>query len=79
MFSNYILAVLAFSRFVTKLIGGSNDTYVDLTYFPGGKFKGLSIRDRMEVRNASSRFNSGATANQGHSFGYNRAILHYNF
>jgi hypothetical protein len=79
LFDNHILAVLAFTRFDTKLNGGSNDTYVDIIYFPGGKFEGLSIRDRMEVSNASFQLNNGATGNQGHSFIYNRVMLQYNF
>jgi len=79
LFGDRIAAVVAFSRFDTKLNGGSNDTYLDLTYFPSGKFKGLSIRDRMEVSNASFEFNNGATGNKGDSFVYNRIMLQYDF
>jgi hypothetical protein len=79
MFGDHILATVAFSRFDTKLSGGSNDTYADLTYFPGGTLIGLSIRDRMEVSNASFQFNNGATGNRGHSFVYNRLMLQYTF
>ncbi len=79
LFDNHVLVTLAFTRFDTKLNGGSNDTYVDVTYFPGGDLKGLSIRDRTEVSNASFQFNNGATGNRGHSFIYNRVMLQYNF
>ena len=79
MFGDHILATVAFSRFDTKLNGGSNDTYADLTYFPGGTLTGLSIRDRMEVSNASFQFNNGVTGNRGHSFIYNRLMLQYTF
>jgi outer membrane porin, OprD family len=78
-FNNRILAVVAFSRFDTKLNGGSNDTYADITYFPFSKIKGLSIRDRMEVSNANSQYNNGATGNIGQSFIYNRVMFQYNF
>ncbi len=79
LLDNHVLVTLAFTRFDTKLNGGSNDTYVDVTYFPGGGLKGLSIRDRTEVSNASFQFNNGATGNRGHSFIYNRVMLQYNF
>lgn len=74
-----ITAILAFTRFNTKLEGNNNEVDFDLTYAPGGRFKGLSIRDRIEVSNANYIYNNGATGNRGHSFVYNRVMLQYNF
>lgn len=79
MLNNHVLAVIAFSRFDTKLNGNSNDAYVDLTYAFGKRLKGLSIRDRMEISNASYQFNNGAANNKGHPFIYNRVMLQYKF
>ncbi|MDD2878109.1 MAG: OprD family outer membrane porin [Acidiphilium sp.] len=79
MFGDHVVAVVAFARFNTKLEGHNNEVDADLTYAPGGRFKGLSIRDRLEVSNASYIYNNGATGNRGHSFVYNRVMLQYTF
>lgn len=79
LFNNHVLAVIAFSKFDTKLNGSSNDAYFDVTYSFGGSLKGLSMRDRMEISNASYQFNNGASNNRGHSFVYNRVMIQYNF
>jgi hypothetical protein len=71
------LLMAAFARYHTYYKGNSNDAYVDLTYFPGGMFKGFSIRDRVEVANggiASSPLNPG-----NKPFVYNRVMLTYAF
>ncbi|MCL5980427.1 MAG: hypothetical protein M1488_07100, partial [Gammaproteobacteria bacterium] len=62
----------AFARYHTYYSGNSNDTYLDVTYFPPGMVKGLSIRDRMEVSN-------GAVNPGGRFFVYNRVMLAYRF
>ena len=75
MFNNHILFMAAFARYYTYFSGVSNDTYMDLTYFPGGDLKGLSIRDRVEVSNASLQNPGGGQ----YSFVYNRVQLQYDF
>jgi len=79
MLHKQIIAIIAVTKFNTKLNGSNNEVDLDLTYAPGGRFKGLSIRDRLEVANASYIYNNGATGNRGHSFVYNRVMLQYNF
>lgn len=79
MFENHVIAVLAFTRFNTKLSGHNNEVDFDLTYAPGGRFKGFSVRDRVELSNASYIYNNGTGGNRGHSFVYNRVMLQYNF
>jgi hypothetical protein len=73
----------AFAQYHTYYNGVSNDAYVDLTYFVPGRFKGLSIRDRVEVANGLNAYNglqpNGAGFNKGHSFIYNRVMLTYAF
>lgn len=72
-FNKQILLIAAFAHFYTNYYGTSNYTYLDVTYFPKGMFKGLDIRDRIEVGN-------GGTLNPGNqSFVYNRVMLQYNF
>lgn len=75
LFAKHILLMAAFARYHTYFSGVSNDTYMDLTYFPGGDLKGLSIRDRVEVSNGSLQ-NPGAGK---YSFIYNRVQLQYDF
>jgi len=79
MLDKQIIAVVGITKFNTRLEGSNNEVDLDLTYAPGGRFKGLSIRDRLEVSNASYIYNNGATGNRGHSFVYNRVMLQYNF
>ena len=72
------LWMAAFARYHTYYSGNSNDVYVDLTYFPAGMFKGLSIRDRMEVANGGLVHD--APLNPGNkTFVYNRVMLTYLF
>nr|WP_049759398.1 OprD family outer membrane porin [Acidithiobacillus ferrooxidans] len=74
------LAIAAFAHFTTYYNGSSSYPYFDLTYFPGGAFKGLSIRDRVELATGTSaQFGNGAGFNKGHSFIYNRVMLTYAF
>jgi len=80
LFNKQVLLMVAFARYNTYLNGNSNDAYVDLTYFPQGMFKGLSIRDRVEVAaGGNMAFNNGAGGNIGQSFIYNRVMLSYAF
>ncbi len=72
------LWMAAFARYHTYYSGNSNDVYVDLTYFPGGMFKGLSVRDRMEVANGGLVHDT--PLNPGNkTFIYNRVMLTYMF
>jgi hypothetical protein len=64
----------AFARYHTYLHGSGNDTYLDITYFPKGSLKGLSIRDRVEVNNGGQYL-----APNNRSFVYNRVMLTYQF
>ena len=74
------LAIAAFAHFTTYYNGSSSYPYFDLTYFPGGTLKGLSIRDRVELgTGTSAQFGNGAGFNKGHSFIYNRVMLTYAF
>lgn len=83
LFDKRFLLMAAFAQYHTYYNGTSNDTYVDLTYFAPGMFKGLSIRDRVEVANGLNAYNgfqgNGAGFNKGHSFIYNRVMLTYAF
>lgn len=69
---NKIHVGLAYGQYTTYLAGASHDVYADLIYTPGGRFKGLSIRDRVEV--SEGKPNIG-----GRSFIYNRVMLGYAF
>ena len=69
-----VLLATAYARYHTDYFGNSANTYFDLTYFPDGKFKGLSVRDRVEVSNGGTGLNPG-----NKSFIYNRVMLQYAF
>lgn len=69
-----LLIMAAFARYHTYLHGSGNDTYLDITYFPKGSLKGLSIRDRVEVNNGGQYL-----APNNRSFVYNRVMLTYQF
>ncbi|WP_170153476.1 hypothetical protein [Acidithiobacillus sulfuriphilus] len=47
---------------------------MDISYFPKGSLKGLSIRDRVEVNNGGQYL-----APNNRSFVYNRVMLTYQF
>ncbi|MEB8536893.1 hypothetical protein OW565_11945, partial [Acidithiobacillus ferriphilus] len=83
LFDKRFLLMAALAQYHTYYNGTSDDTYVDLTYFAPGKFKGLSIRDRVEVANGLDAYNglqgNGIGFNRGHSFIYNRVMLTYAF
>ncbi len=78
-----ILLMAAFARYHTYFQGASNNTYLDVTYFLPGMFKGFSVRDRVEVSNGLCAYNgclgNGAGFNKSHSFIYNRVMLTYTF
>ena len=69
-----VMFAAAFTRYQTRFFGNSNNTYLDLTYFPTGKLKGLSIRDRVEVSTGGIGVNPGNKA-----FVYNRVMVQYPF
>lgn len=79
MFHKQVKAMFAFASYSTLLNGSSNDLYADLTYSPGGRFKGFSIRDRVELSQGNSKYKNGSGGNLGGSFIYNRVMLQYNF
>jgi hypothetical protein len=73
MFDNHLRVMAAWARYNTHFKGNSTNTYGDITYFFGGAYKGLSLRDRIEVSN-------GKLANGGHdTFTYNRVMAEYDF
>ncbi len=65
-----------YSRFNTYFSGKSNWTHFSITYFPGGRYKGLSIRDQFEVANGGTNLYPGSGQD---SFTYNRVMLAYKF
>ena len=69
-----LLLAASYAQYRTTYFGNSHDTYLDLTYFPKGKLKGLSVRDRVEVSNGGTGLNPG-----NKSFVYNRVMLQYSF
>ncbi|MBU2821411.1 OprD family porin [Acidithiobacillus caldus] len=68
--SNQFLFMAAYAQYHLHTAGYANDIYGDLTYFPQGWIKGLSIRDRVEV--AHGDLSTGY-------FIYNRVMLTYAF
>lgn len=68
--SNQFLFMTAYAQYHLQTAGYANDIYGDLTYFPQGWIKGLSIRDRVEV--AHGDLSTGY-------FIYNRVMLTYDF
>lgn len=68
--SNQFLFMAAYAQYHLHTAGYANDIYGDLTYFPQGWVKGLSIRDRVEV--AHGDLPTGY-------FIYNRVMLTYAF
>ncbi len=67
------LFMAAYAQYQLQTLGQANDIYGDLTYFPQGFLKGLSIRDRVEVAHGG-----GLPNNTGY-FIYNRVMLTYDF
>ena len=70
LLSNQFLFMAAYAQYHLQTAGYANDIYGDLTYFPRGFMKGLSIRDRVEV--AHGDLSTGY-------FIYNRVMLTYDF
>ncbi len=71
--NNSFLFQTAYAQYHLQAAGYANDIYGDLTYFPKGFLKGLSIRDRVEVAHGG-----GLPNNTGY-FIYNRVMLTYAF
>ncbi|MEY2341709.1 OprD family outer membrane porin [Acidithiobacillus sp. IBUN Pt1247-S3] len=70
LLGNQFLFQAAYAQYHLQQAGYANDIYGDLTYFPQGFMKGLSIRDRVEV--AHGDLPTGY-------FIYNRVMLTYDF
>jgi hypothetical protein len=62
----------SFAQYRTDFNGNDSETYFDVIYRPGGRLKGLSLRNRLEIGNGH--------VNPGHRhFLYNRVMLAYAF
>jgi hypothetical protein len=72
LFNNHLRLMAAYAKYTTKLKGNSTNTYGDITWFFGGRYKGLSLRDRIE-------YSHGKLANGSNSFTYNRVMAEYDF
>jgi len=70
---NHLQFTAAYARYSLHSAGKANDVYGDLTYFPGGFLRGLSIRDRVDVAHGG-----GLPGRTGY-FIYNRVMLTYAF
>ena len=64
--------VAADAEYHTHFKGNSNNLYFDATYSFIGTYKGLSLRDRIEI-------SRGHAANGADRFVYNRMMMQYNF
>lgn len=64
----------AYARYYTYYYGTAEDTYLDVSYAPGRRWRGLSIRDRVEM----ARGGHGLTPGNRY-FVYNRIMLQYTF
>ncbi len=71
--SNQFQFSTAYASYHLHSLGNANDIYADLIYFPKGFFKGISVRDRVEVAHGD------LSAAQGGYFIYNRVMLTYAF
>ena len=66
-----------YSQFTTYFSGNSNWTHFNVSYFPQGMFRGLCLRDQVEVGNGGA---VGLFPGSGqHSFVYNRVMVTYEF
>ncbi|MBU2761449.1 OprD family outer membrane porin [Acidithiobacillus sulfurivorans] len=71
--NNSFLFQTSYAQYQLQANGSANDIYGDLTYFPKGFLKGLSIRDRVGVAHGD------LSAAQAGYFIYNRVMLTYAF
>lgn len=71
LFGESLRLIAAYAAYTTHFKGNSNNTYLDVTYFPA-RGSGLSIRDRVEV-------SRGRLANGVDRFVYNRVMMEYDF
>ena len=81
LLAHHLQLTAGFSRFITYFSGNSNWTHFNVSYFPGGMFKGLCLRDQVEVGiGAGTRVLNPLFPGFGtHSFVYNRVMLSYRF
>ena len=64
--------VTAYTEYYTHFKSRSNNLYFNATYSFSGAYKGLSLRDRIEI-------SRGHAANGANRFIYNRVMIQYNF
>jgi len=76
-FQEQLAVIGAFARYHSDTYHGSNDALLDLGYYPLGKLKGFSIRNRCELAIADSA--SGLNPGKSRYFVYNRVQLQYEF
>ena len=72
LFNDQLRVMAAWAIYNTHYKGKSTNTYGDITWFFHGAYKGLSLRDRIEVSN-------GKLANGSDKFVYNRVMAEYDF
>ena len=72
LFNSQLRLIAAWAKYNTHFHGNSTNTYGDITWFFHGAYKGLSLRDRIEVSN-------GKLANGSNQFVYNRVMAEYDF
>jgi len=77
-FGDTIGVATSFARYYSNALGNSNDAYFDITWFPGGTFKGVSIRNRFEDAVASTP-SLGLNPGKSKYFIYDRVQLQYEF
>lgn len=77
-FEDRFSVAAAFTRYYSNALGNSNDAYFDITWFPGGAFKGLSLRNRVEDAIAATPA-LGLNPGKSKFFIYDRVQLQYEF
>ena len=71
VWDDQIKLTMSYAKYYTApIVADTNETDFDITYLPSGKFKGLSIRDRIGYMRGNT--------NDGY-FVYNRLMLEYDF
>lgn len=71
VWDDQIKLAASYARYYTApIVANTNETDFDITYLPSGKFKGLSIRDRIGYMRGSTTDGN---------FVYNRLMLEYDF
>ncbi|MBL6751360.1 MAG: outer membrane porin, OprD family [Nevskia sp.] len=78
LLNKQLVLVAAFARYYSYAYGNSNNAYFDIAYYPGGRFKGFSVRNRFEdaITESSSK---GLNPGKSNYFIYNRVQIQYEF